>query len=275
MLFTTIVATTLAATVSAFNGVTWKKGYGPHTVAEEAALNIASNVQVQPVYWSSAVPYTYDAFYAQIISPQSTFMSTMNQYLTVGTPKAFPGLTNTAGAKTGTVKVTAVQTYLLGLVSSGKLDPSGGSLYVPVHFPAGVTIQENTGLGLGNSCTSWCAYHYSVQSPKGWIYYGIIPEVNSGACAGGCGAAPTSFGNNCQVASHEFAEAITDPNQAQTGWTGPNGEIGDYCNDQESSVCGADGKQYFVQKLWSNSANACVAAPTAPTTCPNGVATGH
>ncbi|KAI9346445.1 hypothetical protein BDR26DRAFT_916425 [Obelidium mucronatum] len=140
------------------------------------------------------------------------------------------------GASSGTVSVSTVQNYIIFLINSGALNPSGGSLYVPVHFAPDVTINEDTGLGLGTSCSSWCAYHYSVNTSKGWVYYGIHPEMSSGGCASGCGSA-SGFANNCDVASHELAEAITDADQPQIGWiNNPNGEIGDICNGLLRSV---------------------------------------
>ncbi|KAI9344035.1 hypothetical protein BDR26DRAFT_963447 [Obelidium mucronatum] len=300
MLLNTLISTVaLAATVIAspvskpFAGVRWKDGHGPSNVSQEAAVlagntlvygggPLLANVVVKPLYWSNAVKFSYDAFYSASVSGTSSspapFMAILKEYstngYTLGGGSSSAGIVNTAGASSGTVSVSSVQNYITSLVNSGALDPSGGSLYVPVHFAPGVTINEDTGLGLGASCSSWCAYHYSVNTSKGWVYYGIHPEMSSGGCASGCGSA-SAFANNCDVASHELAEAITDADQPQRGWiNNPNGEIGDICNGQASSFCGADGYQYTVQKQWSNRNNACVGPANAGQACPKGVATG-
>ncbi|KAJ3069761.1 hypothetical protein HDU98_007173 [Podochytrium sp. JEL0797] len=239
--------------------------------------NLLNNVIVKALYWSSAVTYNYDAFYAQTVTG-NPFMSILTQYsesgFSLGSGSALPGYVYTAGATSGTVSVTSVTAAIQSLVSSGVLDPSGGSLYVPVHFPPGVAINANDGTGLGLSCTSWCAYHYSVQTSAGWVYYGIIPDQGTGACAGSCGNGPSVFASTCQVASHELGEAITDPDQQQNGWMSTGGEIGDLCVAQLGDFCGADGYEYYVQKMWSNSAGACVNPSPAPSNCPNGVAAG-
>ncbi|KAJ3024942.1 UNVERIFIED_CONTAM: hypothetical protein HDU68_007640 [Siphonaria sp. JEL0065] len=297
MLVDTVLAiTALACSVLAtpapvpFKGVYWKEGHGPN--ANNAAPlagslvygngPLLSNVVVKPLYWSSAVKYNYDAFYSASVvgtaSAPAQFMALTTEYSvsgkTLGAGSFLTGITNTGGASSGTVKVSTVTAYITSLVNSGTLDPSGGSLYVPVHFAPGVTISEDSGLGLGNSCTSWCAYHYSVNTSKGWVYYGIHPEMSSGGCASGCGSA-SAFQNNCAVASHELAEAVTDPDQPQTGWiNNPGGEIGDLCNGQSATFCGADGYQYTVQKQWSNKKNSCAAPSTSGQSCANGVATG-
>ncbi|KAJ3009581.1 UNVERIFIED_CONTAM: hypothetical protein HDU68_002597 [Siphonaria sp. JEL0065] len=289
----TLAASTFATPVKPFLGVYWKDGQNPN-FANKAAVAagsntlsygggpLLSNIVVKPLYWSNNVLFNYDAFYSASVtgtnSSPSNFMSILTEYsigsYTLGAGSSSAGITNTAGATSGTVTVSAVENYIISLVNSGALDPSGGSLYVPVHFASGITIQEDKNLQLGNSCIQWCAFHYSVNTSRGWVYYGIHPEMSSGNCAKGCGTG-TPFANNCAVASHELAEAATDADQKQTGWlNNPNGEIGDICNGQQGTFCGADGYQYSIQKQWSNKKNACVAPSTSGQSCPNGVATG-
>ncbi|KAJ3021184.1 UNVERIFIED_CONTAM: hypothetical protein HDU68_009768 [Siphonaria sp. JEL0065] len=205
-----------------FLGARWKDGFGNRTVA--AASNTLSykggpllaNIVVKPLYWSSSVKFNYDAFYTQSVtgtsSAPSPFLAIITEYsvpaYTLGGGSSSAGIVNTAGVSSGTVTVTSVEAYIKSLVSAGTLDPSGGSLYVPVHFAPSVTIKEDTGLGLGNSCSSWCAYHYSVNTSKGWVYYAIMPDVSAGGCANGCGTG-TPFANNCDASSHELAEVTT------------------------------------------------------------------
>ena len=59
--------------------------------------------------------------------------------------------------------------------------------------------------------------------------------------------------------SHQLAEAVTDGGMtvAWYDYTNNGYEIGDICAGQLASVTLGDGKSYYVQKLWSDLANAC------------------
>ena len=125
-----------------------------------------------------------------------------------------------------------------------------------VYFPPQVTIS----LGSDKSCQQFCAYHGTFAANFGTELYGVIPDFGAGSgCDRGCGSG-TQFQNITSVSSHEFTEAITDPDVGLAqdfapplAWYDPvNGEIGDICNHQHVVVLG-----YTVQKEWSNAQNAC------------------
>ena len=65
------------------------------------------------------------------------------------------------------------------------------------------------------------------------------------------------------VASHEFAEAVTDP--LYNAWTPDHAfhEIGDYCEGNNSSIT-VSGRTWTVQTIWSDTNNACIVPPAAP-----------
>jgi hypothetical protein len=65
------------------------------------------------------------------------------------------------------------------------------------------------------------------------------------------------------VASHEFAEAVTDP--LYNAWTPDNAltEIGDLCEGNNSSIT-VSGRTWTVQTLWSDTDNGCIGPPPAP-----------
>ena len=107
---------------------------------------------------------------------------------------------------------------------------------------------------------------------KRYLYYGIINHP--GDCNSICGAYPTDLQNIGLSASHELAEAITDPivlsvdslnNPAYPiAWTDPvYGEIADFevclSDFTNTSVVGANGVSITVQKIWSVADNACLA----------------
>jgi hypothetical protein len=64
------------------------------------------------------------------------------------------------------------------------------------------------------------------------------------------------------VASHEFAETLTDP--LYNAWTPDSAghEIGDYCDDNNFDFT-VSGRQWVAQTIWSNANNACVSAAAA------------
>jgi hypothetical protein len=136
-----------------------------------------------------------------------------------------------------------------------------------LYFPAGKTIT----LGRETSCKTLCAYHGSFRWSGLGVYYAAMPDMSPGSgCDVGCGSG-APFANATAVASHELAEAITDPAVGLAAEVGPplawydpaQGEIGDICNGLAGTILGGDGTEYVVQKLWSNLDAACVVSPGA------------
>jgi hypothetical protein len=129
---------------------------------------------------------------------------------------------------------------------------------------------------IGTGQPVYCGYHTQTTSINGYgnpysIEYAFIPFLNAawpGIGASGCGmhnvnATSNSFGNGIFdgysiVVGHEYAEAVTDPDNffaQQDGWNDASGsENGDKCawtNDQNITL---GGRQYAVQPMWSNEA---------------------
>jgi hypothetical protein len=133
----------------------------------------------------------------------------------------------------------------------------------------------------------YCGYHTQTSSVDGVgnpyrIQYAFIPWLNEnwpGIGSGGCGmhnvnATSNAFGNGIFdgwsiVTGHEYAEAVTDPDNIaswQDGWLDAQGsENGDKCAwlDTQNITLGSHG--FAVQPMWSNEAfdatgNGCVVA---------------
>jgi hypothetical protein len=132
----------------------------------------------------------------------------------------------------------------------------------------------------------YCGYHSQTSSVNGLgnpyrIQYAFIPWLNEnwpGAGTSGCGmhfvnATSNAFGNGIFdgysiVTGHEYAEAVTDPDNIATwqdGWLDASGsENGDKCawaSNTQNITLGSH--SYAVQPLWSNEAfdatgNGCV-----------------
>jgi len=131
----------------------------------------------------------------------------------------------------------------------------------------------------------YCGYHTQTTSIDGLgnpyrIQYAFIPWLNTnwpGVGTGGCGmhnvnATSDSFGNGVFdgwtiVTGHEYAEAVTDPDNFfsdQDGWNDVQGsENGDKCAWLDTQNIGLGGHNFAVQPMWSNEAfdatgNGCV-----------------
>jgi len=157
--------------------------------------------------------------------------------------------------------VTNLRPELLHQIRAGRLPaPDANTLYA-IFFPSGRVITQ----GGSDSANGFCAYHSTVRLSRSRnVRYAVLPATAAGRK---CGPAP-GFGNLGIAASHELAEAITDPDVGLAtrvgpplGWYDPlYGEIADICAGNATTLIGADGRAYTVQKLWSNRRQACVAS---------------
>ncbi len=157
---------------------------------------------------------------------------------------------------------TQIQSFLTAAFTAGTLPKPNNNNYYPIHFPSGVSISDGSG---NTSCVQFCAYHGTGTYNGQDFYYGVLPDLSQSGCSGGCGGS-TVLNNTTSVASHEFAETVTDAavglattySPPLAWYNATYGEIGDICNGQQTTAVLGDGKSYTVQKLWSNSGNACV-----------------
>lgn len=140
-----------------------------------------------------------------------------------------------------------IQTAIYGEIQANRVPPPNGNTLYFVFTPPGDEIYNNrTG---GNSIQNFGGYHYYFTSANGSdIYYAVIsypgfpnPTVYP----------DTLFQQITVTATHEMAEAITDP--TLHGWRTNVGssptikEIGDLVNEESYTQDG-----YVVQYLWSN-----------------------
>jgi hypothetical protein len=146
--------------------------------------------------------------------------------------------------------------------------PDANTLYV-LFFRQGQEITE----GGGDSFHNFCAYHGTTATQH--LVYAVLPlsasDTDPAQPIQGCGANP-GLGNMTSVLSHEYAEAITDPDvgiatsfSPPLAWYDPNqgslgGEVGDLCNQLEKTVKFADGLKYVVQEMFSSQSKKCLVA---------------
>jgi hypothetical protein len=119
----------------------------------------------------------------------------------------------------------------------------------------------------------WCGYHSQASTQAGRIQYAFIPWLdadwpNHGRTACGMHAVnvrSTAFGNGVFdgysiVLGHEYAEAVTDPDNfsnVQDGWNDATStESADKCQWRGLRDVELGGRRFAVQPLWSNEAYA-------------------
>jgi hypothetical protein len=129
---------------------------------------------------------------------------------------------------------------------------------------------------IGTGQPVYCGYHTQTTSIDGIgnpfrIQYSFIPYLNTnwpGLGTSGCGmhnvnATSDAFGNGIFdgysiVTGHEYAEAVTDPDNfasVQDGWNDAQGsENGDKCAWTNTQNIALGGHQFAVQPMWSNEA---------------------
>jgi hypothetical protein len=227
---------------------------------------VLDHVKVVNVFWNSQVRYQTEmnAFYPAVLN--SNYMDWLSEYNTptqqIGRG-TFVGSYVDTGAPTGsTITNDQIQAELERLLDNNLVPANDGqNMIYMFYFPSGVKIQLDANT---SSCVQFCAYHNTATHAGKNLYYGVMPDVNAGACSFGCGTAGGA-GNLTAVSSHELIEAVTDgavglvqgdqPVAPLAWYDQTNGEIGDICVGQTGTVAGQT-----VQLEWSNFENACIAA---------------
>jgi len=246
---------------------------------------------------STSIPFTL-----KLPTQTQNFLANLGQYSTPagqgpyggisirGFGASNPGVTLSGVTTKGTISVTGptskgtVEYELQQLVNTGVIVPTVNT-YVPVYFPPNLLVNGGSGIGTqcgtGGNPNAWCSYHYgfTLTTPVNgvkYLYYSIHPDIGKlTTYCSPCGGVTNSVYNSVTYfASHELAEAITDPQvfvfnnenlntlQSPVGWYNEaNGEVVDECDTTPASTgtfVGTDGVTYTVEQLWSNKANACV-----------------
>ncbi len=144
-----------------------------------------------------------------------------------------------------------------------------------VYVVVAPSQHSETGFG-----TNWCAWHSGDVVAGRQFAYAYLPYIpDAGTACGANYVNPTNdgfghgyFDGYSIVASHEYAESVTDP-FPNSGWIDASGnENGDKCAWGLGSANGGSGSQnisagsqtYAVQALWSNRSATCVLSDAAP-----------
>jgi hypothetical protein len=192
--------------------------------------NVMTGPQFYAIYWNSAVANSqatsqgYATVQNQIAAFIGTFFtgtsytgSTVDDYSIVGQYGDSGGRSPvpTGGGLAGqlldtksvqaTIKDSAIQSYISGLLQSGMLPADAHGVY-GVYFPSGMRIS----LQGGSSCTSFCGYHSHFSYNGTPIKYAVFPYPD---CLG-CKLSTLTVADMLTiVSSHEIREAVTNPGE--------------------------------------------------------------
>jgi len=228
--------------------------------------SVLSNANVVSVIWGGSVASATVAgipgFSAALVN--STYVDQMSQYDTFVKPVRRPKGTNQhilRGSFGGQFQITPintssslldadVQNEIKAQIAAGVLPVQDLNTLYMVYFPKSVTITLDNLV----SCRDFGAYHFATNDTKmvpDNLFYSVEPDCNY------------SFDSITYIASHEFAEAVTDniptpgshPRFPQA-WNRSDGyEIADLCSGSGQLVTAT--KVYSVTQVWSNTLGSC------------------
>jgi hypothetical protein len=219
---------------------------------------VLPHVEVQGLYLGSDF-YNYSTYYQQTGQLEGFLSSVVNSSyfdaLTaagygVGRGSYTPGRIGLASInKSFYLNDSTIQSDLQGYISSGALAaPDANRLYV-IFVEPGVAVQMSDG---SNSQSNFLGYHGAFAGRDAFgnfadIHYAVV--TYPGGAVGNAGIPNSSVVDQLtEVASHEIAEAATDPNvnYRGLGWYDDqnNGEIGDLAAGQRVYLGG-----YAVQRV--------------------------
>lgn len=144
---------------------------------------------------------------------------------------------------------TSIHALIQSCINAGALpEPpaTGNNIVLMIFLDESIAVND-PGLGISmcepTNDTAF-GYHFFFKTAAGHTFpYAVIPALTDACLTASCGGGGCSLQLTqpqeqriTQVASHEFAEMVTDP-EFPSGWFGPTSdENGDICNGQTSSI---------------------------------------
>jgi hypothetical protein len=234
---------------------------------------ILTSVQAQALYlgsgWNAAsIPTSqFDSFLSTIVSgtkaAPAPYIAMLKNggFGADGSGRTLPGVADNIAVSSDLLD-SQIQADLTAAIQNNPnvQQPYANTLYV-VFVQPGVVVD----LGSGQTSTNtFLAYHSSFTSSVGLIRYAVVPYHGTGGNAQASWLT-SAFDSMTAAATHELAEAITDPDG--TTWYDRSGnEIGDVVNGSTVYLNG-----YAVQREGSMPASLSNYLPMTPT----GATAGH
>ena len=189
---------------------------------------ILASVQAQAVYlgsgWSGSAPF--DNFLTATVNGTTPYLTMLHNAGFTGVTSAGSTLSSVSDSipVPSTLTDTAIRSELQREVDAHTLQPSTSTLYF-VFVQPGVVVDIGNGQ---NSTNTFLAYHTSFAYNGNLIRYAVVPYHGSAGNAQNVWLT-SAFDSMTMAASHELAEAITDPDG--TAWFDRFGnEVGDIVN---------------------------------------------
>jgi hypothetical protein len=222
--------------------------------------------------WSDAAHQTAAQRLSQFIEDllNSTFMNILSQYgVGTGAGSGSFGAASFVVNAPNPLTDADIQNLIQANINSGVIPepaPNNTSDLLIIYLDENTEVND-TNLGVvmcEPSGDTAFGYHSSFTTAAGNpFYYGVIPALDDACIQNSCGGSPgctlqlskTQEQRRTQVTSHEFAEAVTDPNPP-SGWydqSDPNsGECGDICNGESDTIpASGSSNLWTVQKIYS------------------------
>ena len=183
------------------------------------------------------------------------------------TPYPAPAGPCVTNAITNCIDDDQLQAEIATDITAGSLPTDLSTMYIAFTDPMESSCFDDANCFNPENLNAWtyCAYHGSFSMAGKPVVYANLPYMDSSdisilLCGGGVDTpnGDAAFDDETAPLSHEFSEAVTDPNPGDLAWyDDANGEIGDMCVGDITDVTWGS-HTYMVQKEWSNAATACV-----------------
>lgn len=283
-------------------GVPARKPFRAAAVAGQPAFpgfvynggTVITSPVVSTSYWGAlwndsahqAAALRLDQFMQDLMN--SNFMNVLTQYgVGSGSGSGSFGQSSFVGNAPNQLTDGDIRNLIQSSINNGMISepPRGNTSQALIIF-----LDENTEVNDPNLGVVLCepsgdtafGYHNSFTTAAGNpFYYSVIPALDDGCIQNSCGGDPacslppglTQEQRRTQVASHEFAEMVTDPSPP-SGWydrSDPNsGEVGDICNGESDTIT-ANSNVWTVQRIYSKfddqqskGANFCLGQAASP-----------
>jgi hypothetical protein len=235
---------------------------------------VLAHPRVVPVFYEGDALMTQLVLFLGKLTTATYWSGATSEYgvgpLTVTAPVVIPG--TPPATLTGGQLAKLITKQLDDAIADGGADagawpaPDANTIYA-IFLAAGTTET----LGTAASCSYFAGYHLHVSYGAGdTAIYAVMPRCSSFPLLPGASALDIAT----VAASHELAEAVTDPVGSTyasvdfygTGWREDSvgSEIGDMCILEPSSFYTPADVGFMVQRVWSNANAAAGHDPCAP-----------
>jgi hypothetical protein len=180
----------------------------------------------------------------------------------------------------GDLDGTKIESTLQHCIDTGQLpEPKDGQTCAMVFLQEGISVNDGSITMCEPTSDDAFGFHsYFVTAAGNPLYFAIIPALDDAcirsSCPGGDNACSLRLTQSqeerqTQVASHEFAEMMTDP-RLNAWFDQDQGENGDICNGESAAIT-ISGRVWTVQRIYNkagdtgqNGANYCLAGNPNP-----------